>query len=71
MVGDNYCPILLCILDGWGYSPLSKGNAVALAETPHWDRFLEGISNQTSNRTSAENSLLTTKAIEKILEGRD
>ena len=37
----------------------------------HWDRFLEGISNQTSNRTSAENSLLTTKAIEKILEGRD
>ena len=41
MVADNYCPILLCILDGWGYSPLSKGNAVALAETPHWDRFLE------------------------------
>ena len=36
----------------------------------HWDHFLEGISNQISNRTSAENSLLTTKTIEEILEGR-
>ncbi|MED5578493.1 MAG: Gfo/Idh/MocA family oxidoreductase [Nitrospinota bacterium] len=36
----------------------------------HWDHFLDGISNQSSNRTSAENSLLTTQTIEKILEGK-
>ncbi len=36
----------------------------------HWDHFLNGISIQSSNRTSAENSFLTTKTIEKILEGK-
>ena len=27
-------PLLLVILDGWGYNPSSKGNAIALARTP-------------------------------------
>src|SRR3990172_10487983 len=27
-------PLLLIILDGWGYNPSSKGNAIALARTP-------------------------------------
>ncbi len=32
-------PVVLCILDGWGLSPLSDGNAVALGDTPNFDRI--------------------------------
>ena len=32
-------PLLLMILDGWGYSPSIKGNAVAQAKTPVLDRL--------------------------------
>ncbi len=32
-------PVVLCILDGWGDRPDADDNAVALAETPTWDRF--------------------------------
>ncbi|RSD34127.1 MAG: 2,3-bisphosphoglycerate-independent phosphoglycerate mutase, partial [Methanohalophilus sp.] len=32
-------PLLLMILDGWGYSPTLKGNAVAQANTPVLDRL--------------------------------
>jgi 2,3-bisphosphoglycerate-independent phosphoglycerate mutase len=32
-------PILLVILDGWGYSPSTKGNAIALARKPTWDEL--------------------------------
>src|SRR5437870_3172945 len=34
-------PILLLILDGWGYSEENKHNAIALAKTPHWDRLIK------------------------------
>lgn len=34
-------PVLLVILDGWGYSPSSDNNAIALAQTPNWDRLLK------------------------------
>lgn len=34
-------PLLLMILDGWGYNPQSAGNAVAKAPKPHFDRLLE------------------------------
>jgi len=30
-------PVILCILDGWGYRPEVAANAVAMAETPTWD----------------------------------
>lgn len=30
-------PIVLIILDGWGYSPRAEGNAIALAHTPNYD----------------------------------
>ena len=33
-------PLVLCILDGWGYRPETQDNAVALARTPVWHRFL-------------------------------
>ena len=31
-------PVLLIILDGWGIRATRQGNAVALAETPNFDR---------------------------------
>lgn len=33
-------PVMLCILDGWGYRAESKDNAIALATTPTWDRLV-------------------------------
>ncbi|HUF02555.1 MAG TPA: 2,3-bisphosphoglycerate-independent phosphoglycerate mutase [Aridibacter sp.] len=35
----NRKPLALVILDGWGYSPSRKGNAIALAHTPNYDRI--------------------------------
>lgn len=32
-------PVVLCILDGWGYREATKANAVALARTPNFDRI--------------------------------
>lgn len=32
-------PIMLIILDGWGYSEQTAYNAIAAADTPHWDHF--------------------------------
>lgn len=34
-------PLLLMILDGWGYSPVLKGNAIAQAQKPNFDRILQ------------------------------
>jgi 2,3-bisphosphoglycerate-independent phosphoglycerate mutase len=34
-------PIALVIIDGWGYSPSSTGNAIALAATPFYDELKE------------------------------
>lgn len=33
-------PVVLCILDGWGYRPERTDNAIALANTPVWDSLL-------------------------------
>ena len=30
-------PVVLCILDGWGYSETLKHNAVTMAQTPNFD----------------------------------
>ncbi|MBP2295228.1 2,3-bisphosphoglycerate-independent phosphoglycerate mutase [Azospirillum rugosum] len=32
-------PVVLCILDGWGYREERTDNAIALADTPTWDRL--------------------------------
>lgn len=32
-------PIVLLILDGWGYQPNSEHNAIAAARTPNWDQW--------------------------------
>ncbi len=33
-------PVILCILDGWGYREDREGNAPALADTPHYDALM-------------------------------
>ena len=37
----NPRPILLLILDGWGYRAEKDHNAIAMANTPHWDHLLK------------------------------
>ena len=32
-------PVVLCVLDGWGHRQETTHNAIALAETPVWDRL--------------------------------
>jgi 2,3-bisphosphoglycerate-independent phosphoglycerate mutase len=32
-------PTVLCILDGWGHREETEHNAIALADTPNWDRL--------------------------------
>ena len=33
-------PLILAILDGWGYNPDTKANAVALARKPNYDKLI-------------------------------
>jgi len=40
-------PVVLCILDGWGISDVSEGNAPLLANTPHFDRIMQTCPNAT------------------------
>jgi 2,3-bisphosphoglycerate-independent phosphoglycerate mutase len=37
MSSSRYRPVVLVVLDGWGYRPEREGNAIALANTPTWD----------------------------------
>ena len=38
-------PIVLTVLDGWGFRPETKGNAVALARKPTYDELLSKFPN--------------------------
>ncbi len=38
-------PLVLTILDGWGYSPAMEGNAIAAARKPNYDRLLREYPN--------------------------
>jgi len=38
-------PIILTVLDGWGYRAETKGNAIALARKPNYDRLLTEFPN--------------------------
>lgn len=47
-------PLVLVILDGWGYAPPSASNAISLARKPTYDRLLHDFPNtliQTSGRS--------------------
>jgi len=37
MAGSVHTPVVLVVLDGWGYRAEREGNAIALATTPIWD----------------------------------
>ena len=34
-------PVVLVVLDGWGYREETEGNAIAMADTPTWDRLVK------------------------------
>ena len=34
-------PVVLCVLDGWGCSEATHGNAIKAAATPHWNAFFD------------------------------
>ena len=38
-------PLVLTILDGWGFAPPSKANAISLARKPNYDKFLAEFPN--------------------------
>ena len=38
-------PLVLIILDGWGYAPPSKANAISLARKPNYDKLLANYPN--------------------------
>lgn len=35
-------PVILAVLDGWGWREEREGNAIAMASTPTWDRLVAG-----------------------------
>ncbi|MBI3789922.1 MAG: 2,3-bisphosphoglycerate-independent phosphoglycerate mutase [Gemmatimonadetes bacterium] len=39
MAAGDRRPVVLVVLDGWGYRPERDGNAIALATVPTWDRL--------------------------------
>ncbi len=49
----EYRPVVICILDGWGLREETEANAVALADTPTFDRLMETCPHSTL-RTSGE-----------------
>ena len=38
-------PLILTILDGWGFSPAVEGNAIAAARKPTYDQLLREFPN--------------------------
>jgi 2,3-bisphosphoglycerate-independent phosphoglycerate mutase len=38
-------PVILSVLDGWGYRAETKGNAIALARKPNYDKLLAQFPN--------------------------
>src|SRR5689334_24399720 len=34
-------PVVLCVLDGWGYRAERDDNGILQARTPNWRRFME------------------------------
>ena len=42
---DSKKPVVLTILDGWGYRPQTENNAIALARKPVYDKLLEEYPN--------------------------
>lgn len=47
-------PVVLCILDGWGERAERENNAVALADTPNWDRLVSDCVRTTLDASGCE-----------------
>ena len=45
MSNPRNTPLVLIVLDGFGYSPQSYGNAIALARTPNFDHWYANYPN--------------------------
>src|SRR5438105_15309728 len=45
MPGDKKKPLVLTILDGWGFSPATEGNAIAAARKPNYDMLISQFPN--------------------------
>lgn len=45
MAKIEHTPLVLIILDGFGYSPAREGNAIARANTPHFDEWYKSYPN--------------------------
>lgn len=43
--GDNASFVILAVLDGWGIAPDAPGNAISLAKTPNFDKFMVSYPN--------------------------
>src|SRR3954462_849044 len=39
MANDEHRPVVLVVLDGWGYREAQEGNAIRMAHVPTWDRL--------------------------------
>ena len=53
------CPVVLCILDGWGWRGPAKDNAIALAKTPNWDEYLRSCPHSVLEASEEEVGLPT------------
>ena len=42
MATSRPAPVVLLVLDGWGYRPEREGNAIAMANVPTWDKLWAG-----------------------------
>ncbi|MES1261204.1 MAG: 2,3-bisphosphoglycerate-independent phosphoglycerate mutase, partial [Acidobacteriota bacterium] len=42
---SRHKPLILTILDGWGFSPAVEGNAIAAARKPTYDMLLRDFPN--------------------------
>lgn len=47
-------PVVLCILDGWGERAETENNAIALAETPNWDRLVSTVPKSTLDASAEQ-----------------
>ena len=43
MPSPSVRPVCLVVLDGWGYRDDATANAIALAETPYWDKLMGSV----------------------------
>lgn len=50
----RFRPVVLCILDGWGYRSEPEDNAIALARTPVWERLMGTCPNSLLEASNAD-----------------